>query len=297
MPARLELRAPAKINLTLEVIGRRPDGYHELATIMQTIDLCDTVCIEAADSISIEFRGERAADVPFDPRQELAHRAADLMSGWLKAPRGARIVVDKQIPAGAGLGGGSSDAAAVLRGLNALWGLGRDAKSLARSAARLGSDVPFFIYCGSALCRGRGEIVDPLTDGRAAAVTLFLPKERIENKTATMYSLIQKSDYTAGTATRGMADDIAVRGEALLDGRNVFDRYAWRFGESVAVAMDACNRAGFEVHFAGSGPAFFALRPREELPPREAALMEYLGIEVRQHSFLPKEAALAVKET
>jgi 4-diphosphocytidyl-2-C-methyl-D-erythritol kinase len=297
MRRRLELLAPAKINLTLEAIGRRSDGYHELATIMQTIDLCDAVTIEPAETVSVEFGGEAAAGVPSDPEVELAQRAATLMSAWRKEPGGARILIEKRIPAGAGLGGGSSDAAAVIRGLNRLWGLDRDPKSLARSGAQLGSDVAFFIYCGSALCRGRGEMVDPLTDARAPAVTLFIPKERMANKTATMYSLLEKSDYTAGTATRGMADDIAIRGEVLLDGRNVFDRHAPRFGEGVAVAMDACNRAGFEVHLAGSGPAFFALKPRAALPAREAGLMEYLGIDAREHAFLGRDAALEVKET
>jgi 4-diphosphocytidyl-2-C-methyl-D-erythritol kinase len=297
MRRRLELLAPAKVNLTLEAIGRRSDGYHELATIMQTIDLCDTVTIEPAETLTVEFAGEAAGGVPSDPADELAHRAASLMAGWLKEPKGARIRIEKRIPAGAGLGGGSSDAAAVIRGLNRFWDLDREPKSLARSGAQIGSDVAFFIYCGSALCRGRGEMVDPLADARASAVTLFIPKQRIEDKTATMYSLLERSDYTAGTATRGMADDIAIRGEVLLDGRNVFDRHATRFGDGIAVAMDACRHAGLEVHLAGSGPAFFALQPMAALPDREAGLMEYLGIEVRQHAFLPRDAALEAKET
>ena len=296
MTRRLELLAPAKINLTLEVIGRRADGYHEIATVMQTLDLCDAVTVEEADAISVEVSGPAAGGVPADREDELAYRAAVRMAAWLKGPRGARITLEKNIPAGAGLGGGSSDAAAVLRGLNQLWGLGREPKSLARLGAQLGSDVPFFVYCGSALCRGRGENVDPLADCRAPGVTLFLPPERIEAKTASMYSLIERSDFTAGTATRGVADDIAMRGE-VADAKNVFDRHAARYGEKLPVAMEACNRAGFEVHLAGSGPAFFALRPKADLPPRELALMAWLGIEVRECAFLPREAALCIVES
>lgn len=296
MSRAIELLAPAKINLTLEVLGRRRDGYHEVATVMQTIDLHDTIRIKAADGISVEVTGEAAAGVPADPENNLAHRAAVRMAYWLKEDRGAKISIEKRIPAGMGLGGGSSDAAAVLRGLNGLWRLGRGPDSLARSGAELGSDVPFFVYCGSAFCRGRGERVDPLADCKPSPVTLFLPSQGMEGKTAKMYSEITPSDFTDGTTTRGVVDDIAMRGEVMAGSRNVFDRHADVFSEKVPVAMDACNRADFEVHLAGSGPAFFALRRLEELPARERALMDFLGIRVIERSFLGREACLRVQE-
>lgn len=291
----LELVAPAKINLTLEVLHKRDDGYHELATVMQTIDLCDRVRIEDADEISLQVMGPAAGGAPADVTQDLAHRAAMRMAYWLKEPRGARIRVEKHIPAGRGLGGGSSDAAAVIRGLNLLWGLDREPSSLTRSAAEMGSDAPFFIHGGSALCRGRGEKVDPLADCRPADLTLFLPAETIEGKTAALYAEITRDDFSAGTTTRGVVDDIAMRGE-VTDVRNVFDRHCAKFGENVAVAMEACNVAGFEVHLAGSGPAFFALRPKSQLGARELGLMDYLRIDVREHRFLSREDALAVRD-
>jgi 4-diphosphocytidyl-2-C-methyl-D-erythritol kinase len=291
----IELRAPAKINLTLEVIGKRSDGYHEIATVMQTIDLCDTVTIEPADAISVEVAGEAASGTPADVEQDLAYRAAKKMTYWLKEPRGARIHVHKRIPAAMGLGGGSSDGAAVMRGLNQLWDLGRDQSSIARSAGELGSDAPFFVYGGTALCRGRGEVVDPLPDAVARTLTLFLPPETIEAKTASMYASITKGDYAAGVESRGKVDDVVMKRE-IEEVRNVFDRYVDRFGEKVAMAMEACRLAGLEVHLAGSGPAFFALASRSRLAPREAGLMEYLGIEVRECAFLGREDALQVLE-
>jgi 4-diphosphocytidyl-2-C-methyl-D-erythritol kinase len=291
----IELLAPAKINLTLEVIGKRSDGYHEIASVMQTIDLCDTVTIEPADAISLEVSGEEAGGAPADRDQDLAYRAAMKMTYWLKEPRGARIRLHKRIPAGMGLGGGSSDGAAVMRGLNLLWELGRDQSSVARSAAELGSDAPFFVYGGSALCRGRGEVVDPLPDARPRLLTLFMPSETIEAKTASMYGELAKEDFTAGVESRGKVDDVVMKRE-IEDARNVFDRHAGRFGDKVAMAMEACRLAGLEVHLAGSGPAFFALAPKTRLAPREAGLMEYLGIRVRECAFVSREETLAVRE-
>jgi 4-diphosphocytidyl-2-C-methyl-D-erythritol kinase len=289
----IELLAPAKINLTLEVLSKRADGYHEIATVMQTIDLCDKVTLSEAEAIELGTTGPDAHGVPGRTEDDLAYRAALKMAYWLKEPRGVRISVTKCIPAGLGLGGGSSDAAAVMRGLNELWGLGRDQASIARSGAELGSDVPFFAHCGTALCRGRGEVVDPLPDAQPSHLTLFLPSETIEAKTASMYSTLTKADFTAGVESRGKVDDVVMRRE-LEHVRNVFDRHVERFGEKVATAFEACRRAGLDVHLAGSGPAFFALGDHE-LHPRETGLMAYLGIDVRRCSFLSREASLQLR--
>jgi len=135
--------------------------------------------------------------------------------------------------------------------------------------------------------------VDGLVDAAETVLTLFLPPKTIAGKTAAMYAALDKSDFSAGVDTRGLVDDIVMR-RPVLDGRNVFDRHAGVFGDEVAAAMEACRLAGFDVHLAGSGPAFYALRPRAELPEREAALMEYLAIDVRQCRFLSRAGALAV---
>ncbi len=156
--------APAKLNLFLHVLGRRPDGYHDLQTVFQIIDLCDTLHIEATDD------GRIARDPPpSDPllaslrdEQDLCVRAARLLQTESGSPRGARIHVEKRIPAGGGLGGGSSDAATVLRALNVLWRLDWPLPKLAELGMQLGADVPVFVHGRSAWGEGRGERLTPV---------------------------------------------------------------------------------------------------------------------------------------
>jgi 4-diphosphocytidyl-2-C-methyl-D-erythritol kinase len=151
--------APAKINLYLHILGRRPDGFHELETLMAPISLGDTLDLDLIPA-GIEFTCSDPA--LGDAKENLATRAARLFLDELKLETGVRIHLDKAVPVGAGLGGGSSDAAAVLLALRELTGVKCDDATLAELAARLGSDVPFFIYRKPAVCRGRGEIVVPV---------------------------------------------------------------------------------------------------------------------------------------
>ncbi len=149
--------APAKINLFLQVLGRRTDNYHELVTVFQTISLHDEVELEPC-SHGIQLICD-ASDLPAGS-ENLAYRAAALLLP--RTAGGVVIRLKKTIPWQAGLGGGSSDAAAVLRGLNGLWELGMSSSELAELAAQLGSDVPFFVYGGTAVGTGRGELIQPL---------------------------------------------------------------------------------------------------------------------------------------
>lgn len=158
----IALEAPAKVNLFLEVTGRRPDGYHELVTVMQTLRLADTLEAEIAEVFSLEVQG-----LPIPPEGEnLVLKAARLLREEAGAKGGARFRLTKRIPAGAGLGGGSSDAAAALKACARLWGLDGSPAALQGVAERVGSDVPFFLGLGprggAALCTGRGERVAPL---------------------------------------------------------------------------------------------------------------------------------------
>ncbi|MHC4847566.1 MAG: 4-(cytidine 5'-diphospho)-2-C-methyl-D-erythritol kinase [Planctomycetota bacterium] len=152
MTRRVVRDAPAKLNLFLEVLFRRPDGYHELDSVFSAVDLHDTVEIEKSSKIILEVEG---SDVPAD-ESNLAWRAARALG------LGARIVLRKRIPAGAGLGGGSSDAAAVLLGLHELYERPVQMPALTRIARDLGADVPLFLHGGLARCRGVGERVEPL---------------------------------------------------------------------------------------------------------------------------------------
>ncbi len=151
--------APAKINLYLHILGRRPDGFHELETLMAPISLADVLDLELTPS-GLEFTCSEPALA--DAQDNLATRAARLFLEEFGMKQGVKIHLQKNIPVGAGLGGGSSDAAAVLLALREMTGLICDDARLAELAGRLGSDVPFFIYGRPAVCRGRGEIIEPV---------------------------------------------------------------------------------------------------------------------------------------
>jgi 4-diphosphocytidyl-2-C-methyl-D-erythritol kinase len=163
------LRAPAKINWFLSVLGRRSDGYHDIVSPMQFVSLYDI--LEFGESDSIELDSEM--DIP--PRENLVYRAAILLREHTSCSQGAKMVLRKEIPSAAGLGGGSSDAAAALVGLNRLWGLKRKREELTELAAALGSDVPFFLNGPFSLVEGRGEKMTPLEEGSATALLLVNP--------------------------------------------------------------------------------------------------------------------------
>lgn len=157
------LDAPAKINLGLEVLAKRPDGYHEINTIFAAVDLCDRLTFGSRDDGAIVCRVEgndALAGEPID--RNLAVRAAAMIKAELGESRGIEIVLEKAIPTGAGLGGGSSDAAETLRGAAMAWGRDLPHDRMVEMAAALGSDVPFFLQGGVAIGCGRGEILEPL---------------------------------------------------------------------------------------------------------------------------------------
>jgi 4-diphosphocytidyl-2-C-methyl-D-erythritol kinase len=168
----LALRTSAKVNLALEVLGKRGDGYHEIATVLQAVDLCDRLEVEAADTLSLQTDDP---DLPTDDGN-LVMRAARLLQKTAGVEVGARIRLDKRIPVAAGLGGGSSDAAATLWGLSCLWGLRWPKARLQELAVELGMDVPFFLGSGRAVARGRGERLDALPGGGGYALVLVNPR-------------------------------------------------------------------------------------------------------------------------
>ncbi len=156
------LSAPAKLNLSLDVLGRRPDGYHELATVMQTVDWCDTVTVDFAEDAAIHLTCD--GGIPAD-EHNLAYRAAALFREATGDPRGFTVDVKKRIPAEAGMAGGSTDAAATLKALNALTDTPLDTDALLALAAQLGADVPFCVQGGTALATGTGttlQLLPPL---------------------------------------------------------------------------------------------------------------------------------------
>ena len=223
----MEIRAYAKINLTLEVLGRRPDGYHEVATVLQTIDLSDGLHFGPAPRLELE------CSVPgLGGRDNLVWAAADALRSATRCDKGASIRLDKGIPIGMGLGGGSSDAAATLNGLNALWGLDMVDADLMDIAASLGSDVPFFLRGGTALGQGRGEVITSLTSLSKRLVVLVCPDATFADsnpslrKTARLYSMLPQEAYSDGSRTRRLVDQLCGGGPTDGTPFNVFEQVA-----------------------------------------------------------------------
>jgi 4-diphosphocytidyl-2-C-methyl-D-erythritol kinase len=248
--------APGKINWTLEVLGRRLDEYHEVRSIMQTIELHDELTFEPADRVSLDVTG------PHEPTDnDLVLRAAGLRRERDRDSSGVQIRLDKRVPVAAGLGGGSSDAAATLRVLNEMWQARLGQHGLARLAGGLGSDVAFFLRGGTALAGGRGEVIRPLPDAPPAWLVLLVPGLSLTEKTRRMYEALTPADFTDGSRTKALADHISgggCVGAAHL--YNVFDRAAFEAFEGLVVFRDWLLEAGApSVHVCGAGPALFAL--------------------------------------
>lgn len=170
----LKIKAPAKVNWYLEIPGKRPDGFHEIYTVMQAIDLCDDIVVQDRPDGGLAL----ACNIDLGPvESNLVYRAARLLQTEHAPGRGANITLTKRTPHGAGLGGGSSDASSTLVALNRLWGLNLGADRLRELAARIGSDCAFFIEGGTALCTGRGEQVQQLHDQPGLHVVILYPND------------------------------------------------------------------------------------------------------------------------
>ena len=258
----LTRKAYAKINLTLEVLGRRDDGYHDVASIMQTIDLYDTLTLEPADSVSFE------CDVAeLQSEENLVVMAAKLLGEFARCDKGVEIRLQKRIPTSAGLGGGSSDAAATLKGLNELWGLGLSTSDLEPLAAQLGSDVPFFLHNGTAMVQGRGERVRSLPPADLQWLVVLSPNIQLPEKTALLYRSLGESGFTRGALTRKL--EARIRGGGDVPPQflfNAFDSIAFDAFPGIAKYWDTLASLGAkEIHLAGSGPSMFAPVSRKEV--------------------------------
>jgi 4-diphosphocytidyl-2-C-methyl-D-erythritol kinase len=256
-PEARSCRACAKINLTFEVTGKRGDGYHEIVSVMQAIDLCDALTFEPRESLYL------SCNIPeLVSPNNLIFKAARLMESAAGRDHGVAISLTKGIPPAGGLGGGSSDAAAVLQSLNELWKLDLPWEKLGELAARLGSDVPFFC-CGSttALARGRGDRVAALPALRRTWIVLAVPAIQVADKTRRMYARLDASRFTDGRYAERMAGLIQ-RGESVVSELcyNAFDDVAYSFFPGLDRYRLAFLAAGAgEVHVAGAGPVLFAI--------------------------------------
>ena len=270
----MEVLAYAKLNLTFEVLGRRNDGFHQITTIMQTIGLADLIRIEPDSALVVECEYPELAG-----EKNLVWRAAVELAKIGNVEPTARITVEKHIPVGMGLGGGSSDAAAALLGLNLLWDLGLSVDELAPIAAGLGSDVSFFLWGGTALAQGRGEQITSLSPLPPLAVTLVFPDLAIPNKTATMYSRLTLGQFSDGGVTRQMVQ-ILTAGQFVKESVsglvfNAFSKVAAQsYPELAELYREVAEQGGPAMHLCGAGPALFALPSSEEEHQRIAELLQ-----------------------
>ena len=274
--------APAKVNLTLEIIGKREDGYHELNSIMQTIDLCDVLTFWKNGWIHIE---PEYRNLPHDDaisvfngknhyQDNLVFKAAELLKKETGYPGGAFIQLRKNIPFSSGLGGGSSDAAATLRGLNKLWGLGLSRKELAGIGSKIGSDIAFFIYGGTCLVKGRGEQVTPLKSFPERWLLVMPIPMGIVQKTKKLYSYIKPSHYSNGDFTTALLKKID-QWHCLEGGLCPSDPVSEYLFNTFEIVYNNGNeefgqwKEYFEkldtgsLHLAGSGPAIYYISDSE----------------------------------
>ena len=253
----LTVLAPAKVNLTLEILTKRGDGFHEIRSVVQAVDLCDRLRFRPGDRV--EFR----CDSPnWVPEESLVSKAAELLRVRIGCSKGAVVTLDKRIPLLSGLGGDSSDAAAVLRGLSQLWELGLSLGELLELARRLGSDVPFFLYGGTARLEGRGELVTPLPPlGKMWLVLMLPPISRVSGKTGRLYRRITAEHYTGGEATERLVARLAKGGGVEPSELfNVFDKVVRDYFDGLSVYRERFLKSGARgIHLAGSGPALFTL--------------------------------------
>ena len=245
---RLVVPAPAKVNRFLHVTGRRDDGYHTLESLFTLIDLADTVTLEARDDGEVV----RLRDVPGVPAgEDLALRAATRLKEATGCRRGVAISIDKAIPLGAGLGGGSSDAASVLLALNRLWSLGLSREALIGIATGLGADVPFFVFGETALARGIGERLTAMTAPRAWLALAF-PDAHV----------LTREIFAAPELTRSAPSaKIDVFSESY--GRNDLSGAACARHPAVAEALAALTRLAPQARMTGSGACVYAAFARE----------------------------------
>lgn len=259
-------RAYAKINLSLDVLGKRPDGFHDVDMVMQTIDLSDLIWMEQTDG-GLEV-GASASHIPQDHRN-LAYMAAVAFFEYTGIRAGVRIWIDKQIPVAAGLAGGSADAAAALRGLNRLFQTELTATQLAEIGSVVGSDVPFCVYGGCAVASGRGEQIHLVQHDLRAWVVLVHPV--IHVSTGEVYGAVDPQEHCAQPVSEAIvaalrAGDVEEVNSLVSNGLTAA---ALRlYPEVEEVWRRAAHVARFPVHMSGSGPTLFCIVPAQSAGQR-----------------------------
>ena len=258
---RLSVRARAKINWTLDVVGTLPNGYHDLDMLMQSVTLCDRLIIEDAPELALSVRTDRGGYVPAD-ESNLVLRAARALAGATGCKRGASIRLRKYIPVAAGMGGGSSDAAATLVALSRLWDLNLPDEELERIGLMVGADVPFCVRGGLARAKGVGERLTPLEMARPLYVVAFQPCRGLSTRevfTKLHEEGIRDEDRPDNdAAARALAmGDVAALGRSM---GNVLEPVSRRLRPQIDEAIRAIEHSGaLGARMTGSGSAVFGV--------------------------------------
>lgn len=260
-------KAPAKINLSLDVLHKREDGYHEVEMVMTMVDLADRIEMQELPRDTIIISSQ-AGYIPLDEKN-LAFQAARLIKDRYDVKQGVYIHLDKKIPVAAGLAGGSSDAAATLRGLNRLWKLNIPVKELQELGAELGSDVPFCVTGGTAVARGRGEKLEPIASPPQCWVVLAKPP--INVSTSEIYGKLNAREIKHHPSTKVILDSIRDKQfDQLCDGMgNVLEEVTLELYPEVRHLKECMQKLGADgVLMSGSGPTVFGLVSKEAKIPR-----------------------------
>jgi len=260
------LRSPAKLNLFLHIVGRRPDGYHLLQSVFQLIDWCDTINLKAIPENEVR-RINAIPNIP--PEKDLVVRAAKLLKEFCKFDGGVEITLQKEIPMGAGLGGGSSDAASTLIGLNHLWGLQLEKSTLADLGLKLGADVPFFIYGHNAFVEGIGEKIREI-DLKNHEFLVIFPNQGIATA-----GIFQDPELTRDHAQITIDGFLASPWSELS---NDCQAVAVRICPQVKQALDWISQAlpGSQPRMSGSGSSVFAVLDPKTNPAKLENLLQSL---------------------
>jgi 4-diphosphocytidyl-2-C-methyl-D-erythritol kinase len=254
----MKIRSYAKINIGLRVTAKRPDGYHNLETVFHTIDLFDTITLTQANELSIRSNIQ-ALDI--DPTN-LCLRAATVLQREFGITQGVRMQLEKNIPIGAGLGGGSSNAAAVLLGLNQLWNLSLPFDQLSKLSLSLGSDVPFLLQGGTAYATGRGEILDPMKTELPFWIAIVVPP--IHVSTAWAFEALHLPNHHSRPSPREIFLNFLKHGDnASIE--NDFESVVFRRHPEISVVKRRLLESGALLALmSGSGSSVFGLFAKEE---------------------------------
>lgn len=291
---KVRITAPAKINLGLEVRGRRDDGYHEIATVMAMVDLCDVVELTPCFGNEIK-RAKRIKGIRKD--DDLAVRALYLIMSHKNHPwENATIGLEKHIPIAAGLGGASSDAAAALLAASHFWGRKIEYAKLRLDASWLGSDVPFFLGDPCALATGTGTALEPLPAPRGWLL-IVTPPLQLENKTASMYAALTPEDFTDGTRVAAVARRL--RDRQLPEPQNLHNAFARPLYQLAPDLMRIpnilCDHGAKFAALSGAGPSHYTWF-RNAAGARNAAIQVASSLPEKTRMFVAPFSTLRLED-